>query len=133
MRAAYRMTDAAKAQRELESLATALERNHPGAAGSLREGLAETLTVSRLQISGALQRTLRSTNPIESMIDTCRTTARNVKRYRDGEMALRWTAAGMCEAQKRFRRVKGYRDIPLLMAALAREIGAPAAAKEAAA
>jgi putative transposase len=133
MRAAYRMTDAAKAQRELESLATALERNHPGAAGSLREGLAETLTVSRLQVSGVLQQTLRSTNPIESMIDTCRTTARNVKRYRDGEMALRWTAAGMSEAQKGFRRVKGYRDIPVMLAALARETGVEAPAKGAAA
>lgn len=118
LRAAYRLADADRAQRDLESLARSLERSHPGAAGSLREGLAETLTVMRLGISPTLARTLRSTNPIESMIEICRTKSRNVKRWRDGEMALRWAAAGMVEAQKQFRRVKGHRDIPRLITAL---------------
>jgi len=119
LRAAYALDDAARAQRDLEALARSLERDHPGAAASLREGLAETLTVIRLQLSPTLRRTLRSTNPIESMIGSCRTTARNVKRFRDGEMALRWTAAGMVEAEKRFRRIKGCRDLPLLARAIA--------------
>jgi transposase-like protein len=120
LRAAYARDDADRAERELTALAKTLERPYPGAAASLREGLAETLTVSRLQLSPALRRTLRSTNPIESMIGSCRTTARNVKRYRDGEMALRWVAAGMTEAQKHFRRIKGFRDLPVLACALAR-------------
>jgi putative transposase len=120
MRAAYALDDAERAEHELIALAEALDGPHPGAAASLREGLAETLTVSRLQLSPTLRRTLRSTNPIESMIGTCRTTARNVKRYRSGKMTLRWVAAGMLEAEKSFRRVKGYRDIPLLAAALSR-------------
>jgi hypothetical protein len=67
---------------------------HPGAAGSLREGLAETVTVALLGIRGSLKRTLASTNPCESMIECVRRTSRNVKRLQSGEMALRWTAAG---------------------------------------
>jgi hypothetical protein len=72
--------------------------------------------VARLQLRPTLTRTLRSTNSIESMIGRGRDVARNGKRYRTGEMALRWTAAGMAEAQKSFRRVQGYRDLPLLRA-----------------
>jgi hypothetical protein len=67
----------------------------------------ETLTVPRLGVAGALKRTLCSTNPIESMIDAVRTIQRNIKRWRDGDMRLRWTAAGMAEAQRGFRRVQG--------------------------
>jgi transposase-like protein len=122
LRAAYQLDDPERAQRELTALATSLERTHPDAAASLREGLAETLTVNRLQLSPTLQRTLRTTNCIESMISICRTTARNVKRWRDGEMALRWVADGMSEAQKQFRRVKGHRDLPLVAAALTRHL-----------
>ena len=85
-----------------------LDRTHPGAAASLREGMAETLTVLRLGIPPTLARTLRSTNAVESMISTCRTHAGNVKRGRDGQMALRWCAAGMVEAGKQFRRVNGH-------------------------
>lgn len=124
LRAAYALTDADRAQRELEAMASRLDSAHPGAAASLREGLAETLTVMRLGVGPTLARTLRSTNPIESMIEICRAKSRNVKRWRDGKMALRWAAAGMVEAQKQFHRVKGHRDIPQLIVALDRHAAA---------
>ncbi len=104
MRAAYRDPDGAAAEATLEALAGSLEKAHPGAAGSLREGLAETLTINRLGVPPTLARTLRSTNAIESMIEICRDHSSNVKRWRDGQMALRWCAAGMREAAKQFRR-----------------------------
>jgi hypothetical protein len=108
MRRAYHHPDALVAQAQLEALARELDRSHPGAAASLREGLAETLTVIRLGVPPTLARTLRSTNSIESMIAICRDHAANVKRWRDGQMVLRWVAAGMGEAAKQFRRVNGY-------------------------
>jgi hypothetical protein len=83
-----------------------LERTHLGAAGSLREGLAETLTVLRLGVPPILARTLRSTNCIESMMSIARTHSSNVKNWQNGTMALRWCAAGMIEARGQFRRVK---------------------------
>lgn len=109
----------------LEALAAQLARVYPDAAGSLREGMTETLTLTRLGVTGALWRTLRSTNPIESMFDTVRTTQRNVKRWQPGDMRLRWTAAGMLQAQQGFRRVKGHRDLPKLTAAIRRELTLP--------
>ncbi len=112
LRAAWANEDPHTAAHELEMLARALKRKHPGAAASLREGLDETLTVSRLGITGSLLKTLFSTNPVESMIDIVREHASNVKRWRDGEMALRWAAAGMECARDQFRRVKGYRQLP---------------------
>jgi putative transposase len=118
MRAAYHHTDPLVAQAELEALARELDRSHPGAAGSLREGLAETLTILRLGVPPTLARTLRSTNSIESMIAICRDHAANVKRWRDGQMALRWVAAGMGEAAKQFRRVNGHLHLAALRAAL---------------
>jgi hypothetical protein len=89
-------------------LAGELERSHPGAAASLREGLEETLTIARLGVRGALKKTLQSANPCESMIECVRRTSRNVKRWQNGDMCLRWTAAGMLEAERQFRRVIGY-------------------------
>ena len=118
MRAAYHQPDPLVAQAELEALARELDRSHPGAAASLREGLAETLTIGRLGVPPTLARTLRSTNTIESMIEICRDHAANVKRWRDGQMALRWVAAGMGEAAKQFRRVNGHLHLPALRAAL---------------
>ncbi|CAN5781444.1 IS256-like element ISRba9 family transposase [soil metagenome] len=118
MERAYKMRDFGAAKRSLQDLAKTLDAQHPGAAASLREGLEETLTVVRLGLSPSLQRTLRSTNTIESMISMGRTTMRNVKRWRDAKMVERWTAAGMLEAEKRFYRAQGYRDIPALQAAL---------------
>jgi putative transposase len=122
LRKAWANPDHAAALAALGALARQLDKTHPDAAGSLREGMEETLTVTRLGVTGALKRTLCSTNPIESMIDTVRTIQRNVKRWRDGDMRLRWTAAGMAEAQRSFRRVKGHRDLPKLVAAIALEL-----------
>jgi transposase-like protein len=118
MRKAWRNIDAGEAERELRSIARSLEVRHPGAAASVLEGLEETLTVARLHITGSLARSLKTTNPIESMISIARTTARNVKRWRSGMMALRWTAAGMLEAERQFRRMNGFRDLQQLKAAL---------------
>jgi putative transposase len=118
MRAAYRDPDPLAAEAALEALARSLDKAHPGAAGSLREGLTETLTTARLGVPPTLARTLRSTNAIESMIEICRDHSTNVKRWQDGQMALRWCAAGMREAAKQFRRVNGHLHLPALRAAL---------------
>jgi putative transposase len=121
MRAAYHADSALAAQAQLEALARELDKTHPGAAASLREGLEETLTVLRLGLSPTLARTFRSTNAVESMISIARDHARNVKRWRDGQMALRWCAAGMVEAKQQFRRVNGHLHLASLRAALERE------------
>jgi putative transposase len=118
MRQAYRLADPLLAEAELEALARTLDRSHPGAAASLREGLAETLTIGRLGVPPTLARTLRSTNSIESMIEICREHAANVKRWQDGQMVLRWIAAGMGEARRQFRRVNGHLHLPALRVAL---------------
>jgi putative transposase len=118
MRQAYHAESALKAEAELQALARELDKTHPGAAASLREGMAETLTVLRLGVPPTLARTLRSTNTIESMIEICREHSKNVKRWRDGQMALRWCAAGMIEAGKQFRRVNGHLHLQKLRAAL---------------
>ena len=122
---AYHADSALEAEAALLALAKELDRTHPGAAASLREGLDETLTVLRLGVPPTLARTLRSTNCIESMISVCRDHASNVKRWRDGQMALRWCAAGMVEAGKQFRRVNGHLHLPALRAALEREVAEP--------
>ena len=124
IRAAYHAESAIVAQAQLEALAKELERTHPGAACSLREGLAETLTVLRLGVPPTLARTLRSTNSIESMISIARTHSRNVKHWQTGNMALRWCAAGMGEAGKQFRRVNGHLHLPALRTALDRHAAA---------
>jgi putative transposase len=122
MRAAYHAGSALEAEAQLNALARELDKTHPGAAASLREGLAETLTVLRLGVPPTLARTLRSTNAIESMISICRAHSANVKRWRDGQMALRWCAAGMVEAGKQFRRVNGHLHLAKLRATLDAEI-----------
>src|SRR5258705_434541 len=122
---AYHAGSALEAEAALLGLANELDRTHPGAAPSLREGLDETLTVLRLNVAPPLARTLRSTNCIESMISICREHAGNVKRWRDGQMALRWCAAGMVEAGKQFRRVNSHLHLPTLRAALERETAEP--------
>jgi putative transposase len=123
MREAYHADSALDAEVQLTALARELDKTHPGAAASLREGLAETLSILRLDVPPTLARTLRSTNAIESMLSICREHAKNVKRWRDGTMALRWCAAGMVEAGKQFRRVNGYLHLPALRAALERHVG----------
>jgi transposase-like protein len=124
MRQAYHADSALQAQALLEALATELDKTHPGAAGSLREGLAETLTVLRLGVPPTLARSLRSTNAVESMISICRDHSRNVKHWRDGQMALRWCAAGMVEASKQFRRVNGHLHLAALRTSLERHVAA---------
>ena len=119
LRRAWAQKDHAAALAQLELLASELDRTHPGAAGSLREGMQETLTLIRLGIGGALKRTLESTNPCESMIEI---TQRNVKHWQNGEMGLRWTAAGMLEAERQFRRIIGYQDLAKLAIAIEREL-----------
>ncbi len=120
----------ALAERRLSALACSLEREHPGAAASLREGLEETLTVTRLGLSGALHRSLRTTNLIESLNSSIETYTGNVKRWRGGAMAQRWVSAALLDAEKRFRRVRGHRDLPLLATALdARSPGVPETAR----
>ena len=114
------LADADLAKRRLAQLAAGLERSHLGAAASLREGLDETLTLQRLGVSGALYRTLRSTNAIENLNGLVGHFVRNVRRWRDGRMLVRWIAAGLDEARRSFRRVRGYPDIPKLIAALDR-------------
>jgi transposase-like protein len=123
MRAAYKNPDHLAGQGDLEALAKELERSHPGAAGSLREGLTETFTVARLGVAPTLARTLRSTNAVESMIEICRDHSRNVKRWDGGSMALRWCAAGLLEAKKQFRRVNGHLHLKALRTALNEHVG----------
>jgi transposase-like protein len=120
MRNAYHADSALAAEAELCALAAELDKTHPGAAASLLEGMAETLTVLRLDVPPTLARTLRSTNAIESMISICRAHSANVKRWRDGTMALRWCAAGMVEAGNQFRRVNGHMHLRSLRDTLQR-------------
>ena len=121
LRRAWARDDHARALEELRMLATELERSHPGAAASLREGMTETLTVTQLGVKGSLKQTLQPTNPCESMIEIVRRTSRNVKRWQSGDMCLRWTAAGMLEAKRQFRKIIGYRDLATLVIAIERD------------
>jgi transposase-like protein len=120
IRGAWALKDAELAEQRLELLASELDRTWPDAAGSLREGLDDTLTLMRLGIGGQLAKTLSSTNPCESMIEIVRYTQRNVKRWQDGDMRKRWTAAGMLVAEQQFRRIIGYRDLAKLVIAIER-------------
>lgn len=115
---AYRSADAERARRWLLTLAKRLDVEHPGAAASLREGLDETLTVMQLELPRALERTLSTTNPIENVMSKARTVTRNVKRWRSGQMRLRWMGAVAAEAEKRFRRLAGHAGMAKLVAAL---------------
>jgi putative transposase len=119
IRDAYDSATAATAKKKLNQLASWLDSNgHADAAASLREGLDETLTAMRLGLTGTLRRTFATTNPIENMNGSLRRVARNVKRWKDEAMIRRWVALGIAEAQKGFRRVKGYVHMPSLVAAL---------------
>lgn len=120
IRAAWSLTDPLLAEQRLQLLAGELEQTWPDAAGSLREGIDDTLTLMRLGITGNLAATLSSTNPCESMIEIVRYTQRNVKRWQDGDMRKRWTAAGMLVAEQQFRRIIGYRELATLVIAIER-------------
>jgi transposase-like protein len=118
MVAAYRCTDAARAKRMLEALARQLERKHPSAAASLREGLDETLTVLGFGLPDGLLRTLATTNPIEFLNGRIRKTTHNVTRWESGQMVLRWLAQATHEAARTFRKLRGHKGMPKLVAAL---------------
>lgn len=116
---AWASNNVALAKRQLERLAGSLAKEHPGAAASLREGLDETLTVIDLGLDEALYRTFSTTNPIENLNGSIAQFTANVKRWRDGEMVLRWIGAALTDASRRFRAVRGYRDMKRLLSALA--------------
>lgn len=128
LRAAWKLQVHQAAHDRLQVLAGELDHSHPGAAASLREGLGETLTLQRLGVHEQLARTLSSTNPIESMIGICRHTSRNVKHWQNGDMCLRWTAAGLLEAEQQFRRIIGYKHLAQLAVAVERDLHAQRAA-----
>ena len=119
LRQAWELDDADRAERLLRNLARRLEHEAPGVAGSILEGIDEMLTVNRLGLPAQLRRSLACTNSIENVMGTVRRDCRNVKRWRNASMALRWTAAGMMEATKGFRRLKAHKQLPILKAALA--------------
>ena len=118
LRQAWEISDAARAEQLIRNLARRLDRQAPGAAASILEGLDEILTVTRLGLPPELRRSLACTNIIENMNGTIRRVCGNVKRWRDASMALRWTAAGMIEAAKGFRRLKAWKQLPRLAASL---------------
>ncbi len=118
LRQAWELDDADKAKKLILGLARRLEQEAPGVAASIVEGLDEILTVIRLGLPKELRRSLACTNIIENMNGTIRRVCRNVKRWRHAAMVLRWTAAGMLEAKKGFRRLKAYKQLPALRAAL---------------
>jgi transposase-like protein len=118
LRQAWQMDDTDKAEKLLRNLARRLEKEAPGVAASILEGIDEILTVSRLGLPDDLRRSLACTNIIENMMGTIRRVSRNVKRWRNASMALRWATAGMLEAKKGFRRINACRQLPVLRAAL---------------
>ncbi len=124
LKKAFDDTDPTRGKRIAEGIATQLQAHHPDAAASLREGLDDLFTVKRLGASDLLAKTLINTNVIESMISIARRTNRNVKKWKDGEMKKRWCAAGMLEAERSFRRVKGYADLPAFVEQLHTQVAA---------
>jgi len=119
--AAYKMADYDEARKSLELTVKYLEKLNPSAAASLKEGLVETLTIHKLGITGLLRKTLSTTNPIESCFSVTRTITGRVKRWRGDDMVQRWAVASLVRAEKKFKRVKGYKEIPKLIAALQRK------------
>jgi len=115
---AYRADSHDSALKQLQDLTRTLSKDHPGAAASLKEGLEETLTVKRLGLDGALERSLATTNPIENLHGVTRAITRRVKRCPNGDTAMRWVAASILEAQRGFKRLKGYRAMTKLVVAL---------------
>src|SRR5690606_27581236 len=118
MRDAYRSRSKVTAKRRLQQLAAQLAADHPDAASSLKEGLDETLTLKGLGLPDWLERTLSSTNSIENVNGRMRAILRKVKRWRDGSMIKRWVATALLEAERGFRKVRGYKGMPILVAAI---------------
>lgn len=119
--AAYKMTTYEDAKSSLELTVRYLERLNPSAAASLKEGLEETLTIHKLRVTGLLRKTLSTTNPIEACFSVTRTITGRVKRWRGDDMVQRWAVAALLRAERKFNRVKGYREIPNLVAVLHRK------------
>ena len=119
LRQAWELDDAAKAERLIRNLARRLEQMAPGVSATILEGMDELLTVVRLKLPPQLRRSLACTNIIENMMGSVRRVCRNVKRWRDAPMALRWTGAAIQEAAKGFRRLKAHKQLPVLRQALA--------------
>jgi putative transposase len=119
---AFNDADAARGLRVARGIATQLEAQHPSAAASLREGLEEMFTVRRLGVPDRLARSLSCTNAIESMISVVQNLCGRVKYWKDTRMVRRWVGVGMLEAQRSFRRVKGCKDMPVVAAAVRREV-----------
>jgi Transposase, Mutator family. len=115
-----------EAKESLDLTVKYLERINPSAANSLREGLEETLTIHNLGIASLLRKTLSTTNPIESCFSVTRTVTKRVKRWREGDMRQRWAVAALLRAEKKFKRIRGYKDIPKLIAALQQKNTVPA-------
>ena len=115
---AFAQIDPAKGLKACRDLARQLDGPHPDAAASLREGLEDMFTVAGLGVTGRLRQSLTNTNCVESMISICRTTTGRVKHWRTGTMKKRWIAAGMLEAERSFRRLKGYADMPVVVNAI---------------
>jgi putative transposase len=120
---AYRSRNAERATRLLGNLARRLQDEHPGASKSLEEGLDETLTVMRFGLPERLERFFSTTNAIENLIGTAREQSARVKRWRNAHMIIRWTATGLIEAERHFRKVRGHRGMELLVAALSKNLG----------
>ena len=118
MTMAYREFEYEAAKEKLMGIKDNLEHRYPKAASSLMEGFEETLTVHRLKIPGLLRETLCSTNPMESANSACRGIIRRVSNFKDGEMALRHAAAGFITAEQGFNRIRGYRQLDVLIAML---------------
>jgi putative transposase len=125
---AFNDPDPARGKRIAEGIARQLEAKYPSAAASLREGLDDMFTVRRLGVSDRLARSLSCTNSIESMISIVRATTARVKRWTDTRMVRRWVGAGMLEAERSFRRIKGCTDMPILVAAVRAEVARRVAA-----
>lgn len=119
--AAWNMTKYEDAKDALVKVLEWLAGINESAAASLREGFEETLTVHRLGVPEKLRKTLISTNPIESAFDIVAGFSRRVKRWNGSSMVLRWVGSGLVRAEDQFRRVKGHKEIPKLIAALESE------------
>jgi transposase-like protein len=127
---AYSMADYDDAKRALEQLHRELMDLNPSAARSLEEGMEETLTVHQLRVPDQLRRTLTNTNVIESAFSIVETVCRNVKRWRGGDQIERWVGSGLVMAERQFRKVIGFRHIPLLLSSMANAAAKKSVAKE---
>lgn len=115
LKKAWTSETAEEATRQLRSLATSLQVEYPDAAASLREGLEETVTILRLDVPGLLQRSLRSTNAIESGFSMVSKNSKNVKNWKNGTMVQRWVSAALLDAESRAHRIPGYRSMSILI------------------